>query len=253
MKNFILNNIPIHATTKEKIYFLLDHFLLESKKPKIITTFNLDFLRIAYTDKVFNNICSNAMFNLPDGFGITSLIRFKFNIKVERITGNDLFPILLDIVKNNNLRVVVVGGSVKVSNLAKTRILKEVKIDEKNLLFLSPMNNFENNKNLNNQLIENVSTFEPNIVFAALGCPRQEKWLYDNMNKFGSSINVGIGATLDYYSGVKSRSPLLFQKFGLEWLWRLILEPRRLFKRYIMKDIPFYFKAILKIKGGKNF
>ncbi len=248
MELLYLNGIILSSATLKNIFTIIENYLKTSKKPSIITTFNLDFLRIANKDIGFKKICSESTLNLPDGFGITSLIWIKYKKKIDRITGNDIFPIILELAKLNNLRVAIVGGSNEVSDKTKNRILNETKFNSENLLCLSPPYKFEEDHQKNEEIINEIEKFKPNIVFAALGCPRQEKWLYNNMNRFNSKINIGIGATLDFYSGVKKRSPKFLQRIGLEWLWRLVQEPIRLFERYIIYDLPFYIKMRINKK-----
>ena len=245
MTQYRILNSTIHSSNIKKIRIILEKRLNKKNEPRLITTFNLDFLRLTDCDLEFNEICNNSLYNLPDGFGITSLIRLKYGESINRITGNDIFPLLLDIANKNEYKIAIVGGSTEVSKKVEQKILENFNFKKDRLLCISPSNNFEQNNNENATIIAKVSAFKPNILFAALGCPRQEKWLYKNMNLFGSQVNIGIGATLDYYSGKKKRSPRIMQEIGLEWLWRLINEPTRLFSRYIFKDIPFIIKTIL--------
>jgi len=250
LKKFIINNMPINSADIKEIELILDKTLDSTTSPNLITTFNLDFLRVSASDIDFFNICQNSLYNFPDGFGITSLILLKYKILIQRFTGNDIFPILLQIAKKKNLKVAIIGGTKEVSLSVYNKISTEFDFSSSNLLCISPLNNFEYDFAQNKLVVEKLKEFKPNIVFAALGCPRQEKWLFNHMNEFGSVLNVGIGATLDYFAGKKKRSPKFLQRIGLEWFWRLLNEPKRLFKRYVVKDIPFYFKNVVQILRG---
>lgn len=247
MQKYLLNNIKISVLSIEELIFHLEKYLNTESSNEIITTFNLDFLRISEYDEQFREICKNSILNLPDGIGITSLLKLKYKVHVKRITGNDIFPIILYLAKKLNLKVAIVGGSELTSKKVNEKIINEINISKDNLLCLSPEQNFEFNKEKNNKVVTMVTEFKPDIVFAALGCPRQEKWLHKYISNFGSKLNVGIGATLDFYSGEKKRSPEIIQRIGLEWLWRLFQEPKRLFSRYVINDIPFYSKYTLEI------
>ena len=253
MQIFKLNEITIHSFSIEELEKSLLDNLSSDQVPQIITTFNIDFLRIAEKNRDFLHICKNSLWNLPDGIGITSLIRLKYKKKIERITGNEIFPILMKIANHYNYRVALIGSSQEVLDIVSAKIKKSFSEAIENLLCISPQFLFEENKIINQDIINKIIAFKPSIVFAALGCPRQEIWLSKNMQKFGSKINIGIGAVLDYHSGIKKRSPDLFQRFGFEWLWRLFNEPRRLFKRYIISDIPFYVKSVYRIYKSRFF
>jgi N-acetylglucosaminyldiphosphoundecaprenol N-acetyl-beta-D-mannosaminyltransferase len=245
LKEYSLCNINITSITLNDLTKLLQKVVVTTTTPRLITTFNLDFLKIASKDKSFKRICKNSFINLPDGIGITSLIKIKYKKNIRRITGNDIFPILLQIAKTNNLKIAIVGSTGNTSKKVEQRILKEFSFLKSNLLIISPPLYFDFDEYENNKVITTIVSFKPDIVFAALGCPRQEKWLYKHMGLFNSKLNIGIGATLDFFAGTKKRSPVFLQKIGLEWTWRLINEPKRLFRRYLLKDLPFYINKII--------
>ncbi len=242
--NYQLNNINIYSNSINEFELDLLNILKENKSRQIITL-NLDFLRNTKFNDEFRNICESSKLVLPDGAGITFLIRAKYNTTINRITGNDVFPLLLKIANDNNYRVALIGSTPSVLDKVEIKIKKIYRNLSHNLLCISPKYHFEKDETINLKIVNEIKSFKPDIVFTALGSPRQEIWLYKNMNLFQSKINVGVGAVFDFYSGEKKRSPIFFQNFGLEWLWRLTTEPIRLFKRYILLDLPFLIKSIL--------
>lgn len=247
MTSFFLNSIHINSFTKSELLNQLVKILRDKNSNELITTFNLNFLNISIYNNEFKETCKQSKFNLADGHGITLLIWLKYKRRIERITGNDIFPILLKLASDNNLRIAIIGGWPKVSKKLDEIIKMKYSINPENLLLLAPKYKFEYQDDLNKKVIERIKMFKPDILVASLGCPRQEIWLQQNKNEFGSKVNVGIGATIDYFTGFKKRSPLFLQKLGLEWFWRLINEPIRLFKRYVVHNIPFFLKSVIKI------
>jgi len=245
MQKLKIYDINIHSFSIKELENIFTKILISSDQTHLITTFNLDFLRNATINKYFFKICKNAFLNLPDGIGIIHLLKTKYHIKIERITGNDIFPLLLKMANDNKYRVVLVGSTKTVLDKVELKIRNRYKNLNNNLLCISPIFHFEYDEKLNMEIVNEIKFFKPDIVFVALGSPRQEIWLYQNMNIFHSKINIGIGAVFDFFSGEKRRSPIVFQKLGLEWLWRLSKEPTRLFKRYIIYDLPFFLKSIL--------
>ncbi len=216
----------------------------------MIITFNLDFYLNASINPEFKNICQSSGFVFPDGFGITKLLKLKYGITVNRITGNDLFILLLELANKNRLKAAFAGSTNK--TLAKLR--NKIQINYPDLIICeteSPPLNFEKDPIVNNSVIEKLKDSKPDILFLALGSPRQEIWLAENKERIGAKINIGVGAAFDYYSGTKKRSPEFLQKTGLEWTWRLFNEPGRLFRRYIIRDLPFFIKEYFKIKFSR--
>ncbi len=244
-KTYNICNIEILSTTLPELESSFKEILNSGNKSYLITTFNLDFLRNTTIDEQFYHICKNSFFNLPDGFGITHLIKRKYKIEISRITGNDIFPLLISLAKTTNKKVAIIGGTEKVSKLTEEKIIQEYNFLSKDILCLSPPYKFENDKNTSKIIVDSISNFNPDILFAALGSPRQEKWLSNNMRVFNSKINIGIGATLDFFVAEKKRSPVILQQIGLEWLWRLLAEPKRLSKRYLINDLPFFIKLLV--------
>lgn len=246
MDFFELDGMRIVSSNKKE---MSDHFnnLLISGKQSLIVTFNLDFYRIASENEAFYQLCKNADTLLPDGIGVVNLIKSKYKADVNRITGNDVFEIILELSKENPLSVAFLGSTPSVLTRLIERIQKEyprIKISAA----ISPPFLFEKHNTLNEDVIDKLKAAKPDVLFVALGCPRQELWLQENMHSIGAKINVGVGAVFDFYSGNKKRSPIFFQKLSLEWLWRVLNEPVRLSERYLLKDIPFYIRKRFLIK-----
>jgi len=109
---------------------------------------------------------------------------------------------------------------------------------QSNIQYPISFGNTEYNK-LNNELIQSINKAQPDILFVAFGAPKQEKWIYENLKKMPSvKLAMGVGGSFDFISGKVKRAPLIFQKAGLEWFWRLILEPWR-FRRIYNATVKF--------------
>lgn len=242
--DFKLNDIPIYDGTINSIRTKLLGLISDSFTNQIITL-NLDFLRISTLDEEFKKICIAAALVVPDGVGVTSLLSRKYRKGFQRITGNDLLIELLNLSNTRQLRYAFVGASKEVQRKMSEKIKWDYPLID-NTLFISPENNFEQDNQKNNLIIEKLTLFNPDILIVALGCPRQEKWIFNNKDKIKAKINIGVGAAFDFYSGQIKRAPLLVQKIKLEWFWRLVNNPKRLFRRYIIMDIPFYIRSIIK-------
>jgi N-acetylglucosaminyldiphosphoundecaprenol N-acetyl-beta-D-mannosaminyltransferase len=154
--------------------------------------------------------------------------------------------LILSISNEIPIKIAFVGSSSQVIENLKNK----VSIDYpgcKIVAAISPPYHFENNVEENNKVLQHLINSKPDVLFLALGNPRQELWLNRYKDQIGSKLNIGVGAVFDFYTGHKRRSPEVFQKLALEWAWRLFQEPRRLFKRYLIEGIPFYIKKSLQI------
>ena len=243
--SYSLDEVPICPKSNSEIRAILESLLLNHVSNYQIVTFNTDFLRIASTDSNFKSICRNSYMVVPDGIGITFLVWLKYRAKISRITGSDLFNICFDIADKFSLRIALVGSSEE--TLSRLETVSHQKWQNALVFTVSPPLKFEKNNDLNTEVINSLKDFKPDILLVALGCPRQEKWIFANQKSIGATVGIGVGAVFDFYSGTIKRAPLFIQKIGMEWLWRLVHEPVRLGKRYLLDDLPFLIISALRI------
>lgn len=244
-ETFSINDIAVKSTSINKLSNEITCLLSSNNGiPKQVITLNTDFLRISYFDKIFKAICTNNCIVVPDGIGVILLLFFRYHKIIDKITGCDILNVCLDIANNNRLRIAFLGSTMK--TLIYIQSIINVRFPNICLKIISPDYEFEKNNNTNSEIIMELKSFSPDILFVALGCPRQEKWIYNYKNIIGAKINIGVGAAFDFYAGTKKRAPKFIRKIWLEWFWRLMHEPKRLFKRYIILDLPFFIKTSIK-------
>lgn len=179
-----------------------------------------------------------------DGIGIYLASKFLFGksgIK-ERMTGTDFYPKLLQLASENTLRVFFLGGSRE----AHDKLFEVINSSYKGVDITGQISNKEK---ISSAVLQNINT---DILFVGLGSPKQEIWSSENFIDINSKLFICVGSGIDYLSGVYRRSPLFFQKYGLEWLWRLFYDPQRLWKRYIIGNFIFTLRIIFQ-KFGKKY
>ena len=150
----------------------------------------------------------------------------------ERVTGSDLTPALLAVAAEKDYSVFFLGGRPDIGEKAMENI-RRTHPSLKKLHYYSPPNQpvLEMDHATINQKIKDVA---PDMLFVSFGCPKQEKWIAMNYLKTGVPMAVGVGATIDFLAGAVKRAPSWMGRCGLEWLYRMTREPKRLFKRYVM-------------------
>lgn len=247
MRIFSLDGINITSSTRGEIKEYLRRTLSGNSLNQLWITFNLDFFRIASENNEFKNICEKAHLVLPDGNGILHLIKAVTGKKAKRITGNDILDFTLHLSNNIKIKAAFVGSREKVLNKLVSKIQKEYPSLEI-VSAVSPPFNFENDEEYNSRLVSDLANASPDILFLAIGCPRQELWLNKHKEQIGAKINIGVGGAFDFFTGHKKRSPRFLQEISMEWFWRLIHEPKRLSHRYLVKDFPFFIKKMIHYK-----
>lgn len=158
----------------------------------------------------------------------------------EKISGSDLFPNLCEFYSNGSDKVFILGAmdgvAEKAMNNINARIGKEVIVD-----CLSPSFGFEKNTEECNQIIKRINDSGATILAVGVGAPKQELWIFEHAEMLPAIKQfIAVGATIDFEAGIVNRSPKWISNCGLEWLYRMILEPKRLVKRYLVDDLPFF-------------
>ena len=162
-----------------------------------------------------------------------------------------MFVILLELANEFNLNVALIGSTPNTLGKLTDKIISNY--PELNICSaISPPLGFEKRPTYDKEIIGELKKSKPGILLLALGSPRQEIWLDENKEAIGAKeFNMGVGAVFDFYTGTKKRSPDFMQKLGLEWFWRLLNEPIRLFRRYIVNDLPFFIYKAFNILVDK--
>ena len=225
-------NIELANITQEE--------LLLSLKKGVLVTPNVDHLVKLQYDREYYNIVKKAEWVVCDS-RILYICSLLTNSPLrETIPGSSFFPQFYEYHKNDmNCKIFLLGGMDGVAQVAMDCINK--KIGRKIVVdAYSPSYGFEKNQDENEQIYEMINNSEANVVLVGLGCPKQEKWIFTHKDKMPNvDIWMALGATIDFEAGKMKRSPQIIQKLCLEWFYRFLQEPRRMFKRYFVDDIKF--------------
>jgi exopolysaccharide biosynthesis WecB/TagA/CpsF family protein/anti-anti-sigma factor len=227
--------------------------MIASRKPHYIATANVDFTALALYDEELRRILLDAHLVVCDGMPLVWASRWLGNALPERVAGSDLVPKLLAKAEENHWSVYFLGGQKEVAEMAVQKV-RERHPKLKIAGVMSPP--FKPLHEMNHAAIcAEIHNSDPDLLFVSFGCPKQEKWIAMNYQRAGAPVTIGVGATIDFLAGHMQRAPLWMQKTGLEWLYRLLQEPRRLFKRYAT-DFAVFGITIMKqwwlTRGGKR-
>ncbi|MDH5644415.1 MAG: WecB/TagA/CpsF family glycosyltransferase [Candidatus Heimdallarchaeota archaeon] len=224
--------------------------ILGQFKSGFVVTPNADVLVQLQTNKQFYEIYQTADYVLVDSKVVMLAarvlgIRFK-----EKISGSDFLPAYCQYHKaNTDVRIFLLGGKEDVANLARENINK--KIGREIIVgSLSPSMNFSTDDSESMKAIETINKSGANVLAVGLGSPKQEMWISKYRNKLENVHSfMSVGATLDFEAGTLSRAPRWMSNIGLEWFYRLAMEPRRLWRRYLMQDTKLFWYIFLQAIG----
>ncbi|GGB20206.1 WecB/TagA/CpsF family glycosyltransferase [Puia dinghuensis] len=216
--------------------------LARQRSSATVCVANVHMFVEAYRDRDFSKVINNADIVTPDGKPLTWGLRILNGIRQERVAGSDILPQLLRECEKQQLSVFFYGGSKALLD-ETSRFLGARYPGLKVAGFYSPPFRALTEEE-NAAVISRINDAAPNVVVVVLGCPKQEKWSACMKGKI-NSVMIGFGGALPLLIGTQKRAPLWMQHSGLEWLYRLYVEPRRLFKRYAVTNTLFVY-IILK-------
>ncbi|MGM0838449.1 MAG: WecB/TagA/CpsF family glycosyltransferase [Bacillota bacterium] len=216
--------------------------VIKTNKKVHVHTVNVDHVVIAHKENTFKDIVNRADFVTADGMPIVWYSKIIKKALPERITGADISEEFCKRSNDFGYKMFFLGAAPGIAELAKKEMEKKYKNPAIVGTYSPTRKELESNK-MNKEIIKKINESNANVLLVALGAPKQEEWISANLKYLETNINIGIGATLDFMANKVKRSPLILQKLGLEWAYRMLNEPKRLFKRYIIQDS--YFILIL--------
>lgn len=218
--------------------------LVENGTPSFVLTPNVDHVVQMEKNERLREAYRNAALVLTDGKPLVWVSRLYGTPIREKVSGADLFPLLCERAAQKRYRMFFLGAAEGVAAAAAHRL--EQRYPGLNVAGVySPPYGFENQKEEMQKIIRNVREAKPNILIVGLGCPKQEYLMYEHGQALGVPVALGLGASLDYEAGQVRRAPAWMSNCGLEWFYRLLQDPSRLARRYLVDDLSF-FPLILK-------
>lgn len=219
---------------------------------KLINTINAHSFNTAQKDELFAEALKNGDYLIPDGASIVKACRWlkaKSQPK-ERISGWNLFEFEMERLNQKGGRCMFMGSSPKVLGL----IVEKAKTVYPNIevVTYSPPYKPEFTAEDNMAIINAINKANPDLLWIGMTAPKQEKWTYSHWHELNIHCHVGtIGAVFDFFAGTYQRAPRWWQEHSLEWLYRLIKEPCRMWRRYIIGNPLFLWNITLEYIGDK--
>lgn len=234
----IILGIKISEITPKEILNEIEN-LMSFKKSSFIVTPNPEIILASHEDEELFYILNKADLALADGFGLVIAGLFQGS-KIKRITGSDLTPKLLKEAELKNKKVFIANWQDGLSKKNDISNVLEKKYPALKFLVLD----LERGIELKESDLEIINSFAPEIMFCTFGSPYQEKFIFHNKEKIKSLyLSLAVGGSFDFLSGKIIRAPKIFRIIGFEWLWRLILQPKR-WRRIYRATFVFLSKAL---------
>lgn len=231
-------NTYIDNLTAQEAKSVVDQMIQDGGTHYVVTP-NSDIIVKMQHDSELKRICDNADLILTDGMIVVRISKYLGNPIKERVCMTDFVWDVCDLADEKNYKVFLFGGKEDVLTKATDNIRK--KYPTLNIVdSYSPPFGFETNPIQLEEANERISKSGADILIVFLGCPKQEKFIYQNMNRYNVPISITMGGCVDFIAGSVKRAPRWMQNVGLEWFYRFMQEPKRLFRRYFVDDIKIF-------------
>ncbi len=216
---------------------------IEQKQKGYFTAVNPEKLLHTSGKKHLSRMYDSSIANFADGVGITVAARFLNGQKIERITGVDFFFAILSLLEKKQGRIFLFGSEPEV--LQKT--IQQIDKHFPSIHIAGSQSGFDFD---NEKLIAQINASQPDVIAVALGSPKQEEWIMNQGMRAITGVYIGVGGSFDIIAGHVKRAPKIFQRLGMEWLYRLVAQPSR-GKR--QKMLPVFVSLLLKEKCCRLF
>jgi N-acetylglucosaminyldiphosphoundecaprenol N-acetyl-beta-D-mannosaminyltransferase len=224
---------------------------ISRQESNYITVADVNSIMVGQIDPGFIRIHNNAGMVTPDGMPLVWLGRLGGHSQMTRVCGPDL---MLEVFKTSvakGYRHYFYGGNEGVPELLKIRLEEKFPGIKVVGTYSPPFRALTDEEDEN--IVKTINAAKPDIVWVGIGAPKQERWMANHVDRLEASVLIGVGAAFDFNSNSKKRAPIWMQNRGLEWLFRLLTEPRRLWKRYLRNNPLFVFLAIRQALGLKRY
>lgn len=241
-------NTYIDNLSMQEVVDKVDNMVANDEKGFIVTP-NVDHIVKMEKDLYMRDIFSKSAISTVDGKPLMWIAKWYGTPFKEKVSGSDLGIRLCRLCHEKGYRLFIFGGKEGVAEKAKENLERDYPGINVCGVY-SPPFGFEKNPDEVKKSVEYINQCKPDILFACVGAPKQEKFVYENQDELDYKVAACIGATVDFIAGNVKRAPEWISRIGFEWFYRFCKEPKRLFKRYFVDDMKI-FKAAIKYKKKK--
>lgn len=243
--NILKTNINV-TNMSDTLAYINSH--IDELRGRYICVSNVHTTVMSYENKGYRAIQNGAAMALPDGAPLSKYSRIKGFRDAQRVTGPDLMVELFKISHQKGYRHFFYGSTQQTLDAMKAALDRDYPEMVVAGMYAPPFRQLTEEED--REVIELINNAKPDFIWVGLGAPKQEEWMYAHKGKLNAAA-IGVGAGFDYLAGYIKRAPRIMQVLCMEWLYRLVQDPRRLWKRYITTNVKFI-KYILKEERSKK-
>ncbi len=219
----------------------IDRFIQEGSAHQIVTV-NVDFLRLSNNDNAFRDLINTSDLAVADGMPLVWGSRLLGDPLPERVTGVELIVQSARLAAERGYSIFLLGAAPGVAE--ETAVVLRSRFPGLRIVgtYSPPMGTFTPDEN--EKMVRMIQEMQPDMLFVAFGAPRQDRWIREHLHRLDVPVCMGVGGSFDFLAGRVKRAPRWMQYRGLEWLYRVLQEPRRLWRRYFIEDLPVFLRLL---------
>jgi len=241
-----LLDVRITSATAPDVLAQIERRMGAAADPLFVAFANAQTLNLASADADYRAVLKRADLVLNDGIGVALAARMLNRRFPENLNGTDFLPRLLELAAERGWSVFLLGGEAGTARAASDNLsrripnLRVVGVDHG---YLTPASN--------RNVVGRIRASGAQVLLVGMGNPAQELWIASNLDATGARLAVGVGAFLDFAAGRVARAPAWLRRARMEWIWRLMIEPRRLWRRYLVGNPLFLFRSARHARRAK--
>lgn len=240
MNKFSILKVQVSAINMDDACLLAEDAILNRQK-RYICVCPVSTIMECKRDASALKSVNSADLVTPDGMPVVWIGRMRGHSNIRRVYGPELMESLCSISQKKGYRNYFYGSTENVLNRLKKNLNKKYPELTVSGVYSPPFRRLT--KEEDDRIVETINNSNSDIIWIGLGSPKQDLWMYEHRNRINAPVMVGVGAAFDFLSGVKPQAPLWVRNHGFEWLFRLVTEPRRLWRRYLIDNPLFIYYA----------
>lgn len=225
----------VDSVTLDQAVERAHEFVLSGQSHQVVTV-NVDFIRLAQENAEFMGVINRSALSIADGMPLVWASKWLGEPLPERVTGVELVDGCCELAAREGFRVFLLGGADDVAREAGDVLQARYPGLQVVGAYSPPMGPFSDDED--QKMVAMINAAQPHMLFVAFGAPKQDLWIAKHRDRLHVPLAVGVGGVFNFLTGRVKRAPGWMQKGGLEWLYRVMQEPRRLWRRYFMQDMP---------------
>lgn len=235
---FYILNVGISAIDMDDACWLIEEAISRRQKRYICVCPVSTIMECKKNEKVIQCV-NSADLVTPDGMAVVWLGRMQGHKNIRRVYGPELMERVCAISAKNGYKNYLYGSTQEVLGKLKERLIKRYPGLIISGMFSPPFRQLSNDED--SKIVEEINNNAPDIIWVGLGSPKQDLWMYEHRDRINAAVMIGVGAAFDFLAGTKLQAPRWIRESGLEWLFRLLTEPKRLWRRYLINNSLFIY------------